>query len=994
MILRKSTLLTLALAGFFLSASAQLNGTFTIGGTSPDYATLQAAATAAQAQGLNGPVIFNIRPGTYSGKVSMGQIPGVSSTNTVTFQSESGDSTSVVISDSSSTSASSNFTVLINGTDHVIFRQLTIERIGNATYGTVVYIGSGSRFVAFQNCILRTGTYSTTTINACVIYTPLSTSQDTGATFVNNQIEGGSYGMYLIGQAGNLIPQAAITGNTFLNQYYRGINLSYSNAPSIEGNNITTNSTYSGYNGVLLDNSSGAGRVLKNRISCSGTGIALSNCINTAGNDVLLANNFVSCTGTGNAYGISVTTSSYVQIYYNSINLTATGTFSAACNISGSGSSNLDVQNNIFVNTGGGNAFSVESAAVTAFSASDYNDLYVAPADTVLGSWGGTDAANLTAWQAASAMDANSVSSDPQFTSSTDLHAGNPGVNDAGTPLSGVTDDIDGDARSLTTPDIGADEFTPLNDNIGLISFLYPDMNTCGDSAVAVAVILRNFGQNAQWGFDITAEASGAVSGSITETYSDTLASNAADTLFFSQTINTYGGGTVDFTAYSQLSGDQYPANDTIRTSFDYYIHPNPPTAVSPQQQCDNNLQVTATADSGDVVFWYDAPTGGNLLHIGTPFNTPVTSDTTFYAESHQGSGASGCLRIVEIEPGGVNDYIEIENLSGVGFDATGWKVVISDSYTDVNLVNAITWDLGYFNAGEIQYKTDGTSDNYWGNNIFWNPGSSSWAMIIDDQGNIVDFVAWDWDAATLQSLNITVAGFTITLGTAWTGDGVTSCTTTDNMQRIGSEDHDDLSDWICQVPSKGVQNTGLDNVFSNCGIGACGSVRVPVDVTLISGVSTSLGPDTALVAPFTYTLDAGTGFTAYAWSTGDTTQTLDVTAPGTYWVTVTGSNGCTFTDSVNITIDVAVAGLDLRDVEVYPSPASDKVMISGATALKDMLYLRLTDIRGREMDGTQAKGTGANVYTMDVSRIPDGIYFLQVVTPRGTGTVKIGVAH
>ncbi|HZV69044.1 MAG TPA: gliding motility-associated C-terminal domain-containing protein [Saprospiraceae bacterium] len=44
----------------------------------------------------------------------------------------------------------------------------------------------------------------------------------------------------------------------------------------------------------------------------------------------------------------------------------------------------------------------------------------------------------------------------------------------------------------------------------------------------------------------------------------------------------------------------------------------------------------------------------------------------------------------------------------------------------------------------------------------------------------------------------------------------------------------------------------------------------------------------------FSAMLDAGTGYTTYAWDNGSPTQTINVTASGTYQVTVTSSNGCT----------------------------------------------------------------------------------------------------
>ena len=62
------------------------------------------------------------------------------------------------------------------------------------------------------------------------------------------------------------------------------------------------------------------------------------------------------------------------------------------------------------------------------------------------------------------------------------------------------------------------------------------------------------------------------------------------------------------------------------------------------------------------------------------------------------------------------------------------------------------------------------------------------------------------------------------------------------------------------------------------------------------------LGPDQLLCDGATATLDPGVMMGMWAWSTGDTTATIDVSTAGTYSVLVTSALGCISTDSVEIT--------------------------------------------------------------------------------------------
>ncbi|MBK8848307.1 MAG: hypothetical protein IPO27_17920 [Bacteroidetes bacterium] len=75
--------------------------------------------------------------------------------------------------------------------------------------------------------------------------------------------------------------------------------------------------------------------------------------------------------------------------------------------------------------------------------------------------------------------------------------------------------------------------------------------------------------------------------------------------------------------------------------------------------------------------------------------------------------------------------------------------------------------------------------------------------------------------------------------------------------------------------------------------------------IRVVFGNSNAVSSNTGVFsfcAGSSLTLSASGGFNAYAWSTGATTQSISISAGGTYTVTVTGSGGCQVTDSKNVT--------------------------------------------------------------------------------------------
>ena len=191
---------------FWFSASfGQLTGTYTVYGTTPDYATVQAACTDLETMGQSGPVIFDIRDGNYSEVITLNTVAGNSATNTITFQSESADSTLVNISSSIGTP----FT--FTDVNYVHFNHIGISYTG--TGAEVIRFDNGGNGSAFNNvAIFSSSTNGTYAVQA---------DRDAGVNdfkFNNSSINSLSGGIFLLSNNTN-VNNYAMDNSTIVSVY-------------------------------------------------------------------------------------------------------------------------------------------------------------------------------------------------------------------------------------------------------------------------------------------------------------------------------------------------------------------------------------------------------------------------------------------------------------------------------------------------------------------------------------------------------------------------------------------------------------------------------------------------------------------------------------------------------------------------------------------------------------------------------------------------------
>lgn len=492
-------------------------GTYTIDKTKPsDPAGTKnfnsfGEAVAALSCGIGGPVVFNVKQNIYTEQIRINQIAGTSKTNTITFQSETGNAADAILQYTPA-SANNNYVVLLDSGSNINFKNLTIRSTADANVGRMIVLANTAAEDSIMGC-----KFDGANVPAIITYQdPVSSGgiygiNLKGGNFVitNNNFKKASRGIYLQGLSATVFSRNnVIESNTFDSVYHQYIYVANASSVKVNKNTIPVNTALSaasfgqGVFAIYLSNCDSAYEVIGNNITLQnnagyiyGIRIAGNNATETVRGQVRsntiiglnglkslthginlsdysytdVINNEVSITsaiaGTSNsvyAAALVTTNGRGVNVYNNSLlnSSAAAGIYNVALFVdhqyfSTGGFTNFN--NNILANTGGGPAIFYNYTPEHVKT--DYNLLY--SAGTVLvkkGPTGGSfnaDYANIAAWRKAYYTEMNSIVYKPAFTSNSNLQplatdANSWAMQGRGTQLTGNNVDKSGNTRSVT----------------------------------------------------------------------------------------------------------------------------------------------------------------------------------------------------------------------------------------------------------------------------------------------------------------------------------------------------------------------------------------------------------------------------------------------------------------------------------------------------------------------------------------------------------------
>lgn len=461
--MKKHLLLCLSL---FLAtiANAQLSGTYTINGDAsqnPSYTSFSAAANALTQQGVSGPVVFEVAPGSYNEYVTLPEISGASETNRITFRGVGADNQQTVITGNAG--YPDNAMLTLNGTDYVTFENMTISSTSTAN-AVLVKLLNGNVGDQFHNLKLI-GAVSTTSLDndKDLVYRVSGSWVDLDNEFVDCEFINGYIGLYYQGHNIYTLNDGLLVENcVFTDQAFKGIYVSFTDHATLRGNIVTnhTHDVLTNYHAIDL---------LRIRYHC----IIENNVINvtrhtnyatlfeirpamgTEEEPVIIRNNTINLHSyTNSSYCCDLDDSNSSYVYFVNNTVKCDGPNACGSIIVEKSWPNLYLYNNLLVNETGGYVFRIQTNVTDRFS--DYNRIQFN--GNYIGRVSTTDYASLADWTAATGFDTHSALCNPQFVGDNDLHITSSTGLTVSHPLDYVATDIDGEPRSAT-PCAGADEY-------------------------------------------------------------------------------------------------------------------------------------------------------------------------------------------------------------------------------------------------------------------------------------------------------------------------------------------------------------------------------------------------------------------------------------------------------------------------------------------------------------------------------------------------------
>jgi trimeric autotransporter adhesin len=1022
-----------------ISLCPGLSGTYTVGGATSNFPTINEAIGALYQCGVAGPVVFNIEPGTYNGQILAlrGNVPGASAANTITFD---GNNPSLVTLTHDGSGTLQAATVLLDNVQFVTIQNMTIN-----TTATGTVRGHGIHLInqADNNSIIGNVINSTwaAAINdkiGIVVSNSLTDDFAEGNTANNlliqgNTIIGGEMGMHIEGSATvGVIRNIQIIDNIIEGYDDYGVYTDEIDSLIIIGNTIRSLNGSTIASGLYLFDPVFY-HIERNFIHSRDWGLYLNSANNPfLGQRSKIINNMVTSTTDD---GLYMTTTGNTDIWNNTFASSSPSATSAnGAYILSPITGTLDIRNNIFFTSSTSTASYAFECTVNAAQLRMENNCYFSGGINTIRY--GTANFTFANWVANNVYtyDQNSLNVNPLFVNlaTGDLHIQNAALNAAGDSTVAVFNDFDLEVRpslGTTRPDIGADEILLVNNDAIAIGVASPLVAACENTTQSVDVVVGNNGIANLTSVNVIVNVSGPVNTTLNGSYTGTLTTGQNTTVNVG-TINTTGGGQFCFEVIVQMTGDANTTNDTIVICRN--IVPAVPVLVAGNACLNQSTYVTSVPAGG--ISWYDVPSGGVALSTDdTLFTAPLVFATTYYAEVT----ACGATRYP------VNVNVVIPTPINIGNDTTICTTGSAEIFAPSNVTDFV-WSNGE-TTQSIVVNTAGNyavtvsdvngcrvSDN---KDIFTfseptlsavtntllcgNDGNGTVDLTVSG-GNAPFIFSWNNGVNTEDISGLNTGTYTVVVtdanGCDYAESFIVNGPTAMSFNAINTSSAScgvfvdgliDISVSGGQLPYSYLWNTGAttedltgvaNGSYSVTVTDASGcQTNVSTTLNIVSSVAISVDnvqdEEVQLGGSISVSISGGQAPYYFLWNTGQTTATINNLVAANYTVTVTDVNGCSSvqTVTVNYAIPSLVEGIDaVQSLNVFPNPTYDIVNFQLQLNTETEVKLDIYAINGQLLQSFTSQNAVEQNYAVDMSAYPAGVYMARLIIGAEVVTSKI----
>lgn len=459
---------------FFLTypifASAQMSGTYSIdpaGSGGNNFVSWNAAVDALESQGVNGPTTVYVKQGSYLEQVKFDSLVFSSDSQRVHFLPDTSNSSEVLLEYAGL--AGTNYVIEFDSTDRVTLEGITIKNTSTNNCQRAILLDNRATNIRLIDCDISIDSFGTgSTCNSLIYSEGLNHHFEVrGCTLTK-----GSFGIFINASTTNRCEEISISENRFANTD-DGINGFGIDGLVIEQNHIYKDDPSANSSGSVGINLQYVDDFIINSNLINGgnevyfsSGIRLLFCVGNSNPRSQVVNNCVLSTG-GGTHALRLYASGNVDVFHNTA--IALGASNAAASFEQGGL--IRIKNNVFKHSGPSGIALLVNNPYT-ISEADYNS-YNSNGDLI--NWLGNIYNTVQAFESGTGFGENSMDTEVSFQDTLLCRSCSESIENSGSPFVSVSDDIEGNSRSTSHPDIGAVEFISQAFSLG------PDSTYCQD---------------------------------------------------------------------------------------------------------------------------------------------------------------------------------------------------------------------------------------------------------------------------------------------------------------------------------------------------------------------------------------------------------------------------------------------------------------------------------------------------------------------------------